>query len=83
MMEINKIELTIKKKEDIVLLMQGLNWIRQNSIKELALYLGIMDKVKEEDKKYFDIIEEKAEVHDRIMTLIAQLDIILETKEEK
>lgn len=74
-----KIELWIQKKEDIVLLIQGLNWIRQHNIANVKMYTETMQKVPEELRPKFDTLVEQADTHDRLMTLIVQLDKILET----
>jgi len=74
-----EIKLTIQKNEDIVFLMQGLNWIRMHNTKELVKELEINEHLdKKKEKPIFKTLNERSEIHDRIMTLLAQLDNILE-----
>jgi hypothetical protein len=68
-----EIKLTIQKNEDIVLLTQGLNWIRQHNLNELSKETPLIEM----DKR-FNLIEERAETHDRLISIIVQLDTILE-----
>jgi hypothetical protein len=68
-----EINLKIQKNEDIVLLMQGLNWIRQHNLNEFSKEIPLIDR----DQR-FNLIEERAETHDRLMSIIVQLDKLLE-----
>ena len=68
-----EIKLNIQKNEDIVLLMQGLNWIRQHNLNEFSKEIPLIDR----DQR-FNLIEERAETHDRLMSIIVQLDKLLE-----
>ena len=76
-----EIKLFIQKEEDLVLLMQGINWIRQYSIKATHDLFVLMDKMDEEQKAIFKTtITEQVDTYDRLMILLAQLDNLLEKK---
>jgi len=65
------IKLQIQKREDIVFLLQGLNYIRLHNILETKKELDL-------NHDSFNSIEERAKINDRLMSIIAQLDKILE-----
>lgn len=76
-----EIKLTIQKNEDVILIMQGLNWIRKHIIDQMKLEISITDYLKNKgiDKDFVNF-EEHSDANDRIMSMIAQLDKIVEGK---
>ena len=76
-----KIELIIQKEEDIVFLIQGLNWIRRDCIESTKKIFQITEGMKKPNSdKMLKAIDEHVSSHDRLMSLIAQLDKHLEDK---
>ena len=69
-----EIKLLIEKREDIVFLIQGLNWIRQHNFKETIEEIRLTEKI----EGSFINIEERVNINDRLMSMIAQLDKVLE-----
>lgn len=76
-----EIKLLIQREEDIVMLMQGINWIRQHNIQRTREYFDLMDKMpKKLQKNYSKVLGDHSKNHDCLMCLLAQLDDLLEKK---
>lgn len=77
------IKLIIQKEEDLVLLMQGINWVRQHCLESTKNIFDIADKMKGKSQEtILKAVDNHVETHNRLMTLIAQLDDLLEYKQE-
>lgn len=76
-----QIKLLIQKEEDLVLLEQGLNWIRQHCIKSTKDIFELIEKLPKKHKNIFNkTIDARVDTYDRLMSLIAQLDKEIEKK---
>jgi len=75
-----EIKLNIQKNEDLVLLMQGLNWVRLNCLQQTKNELELEDKTKGKIKCN---LLEHSNANDRLLSLIVQLDKLLEGVKEK
>lgn len=79
-----EIKLNIQGKEDIVMLQQGLNWIRQHILTDHVKLFELREKYGEKGHKIVDdTINDSIVTYDHIISMIAQLDKILEGEDGK
>jgi hypothetical protein len=77
-----EIKLIIQKEEDILLLECAVNWMRERCLASTKEILDLNDRI---DKmgmktKFNETITMKVETYDRLMSLLAQLDNLIEKK---
>jgi hypothetical protein len=75
-----EIKLIIQKEEDLLLLECAINWMRENNLKTMAEILNLKDKLGEKGKGFDKTIDMKIESYDRLMSLLAQLDNLIENR---
>jgi hypothetical protein len=75
-----EIKLIIQKEEDILLLECAINWMRQANLKEFKEILDLKDRLGKNITCFDNTVMEKANNYDRLMSLLAQLDNIMEKK---
>jgi len=73
-----KIEISVKDKMDVALLLTGINWLRKAHITQTKKYLDLPSVFRKRD-----ILDELVDEYDRLNTLAAQLDNLLIAKENE
>ena len=78
-----EIKIIIQKEEDILLLECAINWMRDSCLKSTKEILDLNDRLEKLNinSKFNETIMMKAETYDRLMSLLAQLDNLIEKKE--
>jgi hypothetical protein len=74
-----EITLKIQKEEDILLLECAINWMREHNLKGMRDLLDIREKLNN-NELFASTIKEKIDSYDRLMSLLAQLDMIVEER---
>ena len=78
-----EIKLMIQKEEDILLLECAINWMREHNLKGFKEILDLQDRLGKDIKCFDSTIKNKIDTYDRLMSLLVQLDNLIEEKEVK
>ena len=78
-----EIKLMIQKEEDILLLECAINWMREHNQKGFKEILDLQDRLGKDVKCFDSTIKNKIDTYDRLMSLLVQLDNLIEEKEVK
>ena len=80
MIKMREIKLIIQKEEDLLLLECAINWMREHNLKSMKEILDLKDRLGENGDFLSRTITDKIQSYDQLMSLLAQLDNLIEKK---